>query len=111
MFQPWAGLWGSWGSVPGLSVCAPLQAYSRPPGARSTVDAMGDTRDQECAGRGDGADCPNGEDQTLVDGVRCEECRHHWELDNLEPDRRAPVDVGLTRPMGDPREAGPGTAA
>lgn len=71
---------------------------------------MGDTR-EACAGRGDGTDCPNGENEVLVDGVRCEECRHHYELDNLEPARRAVVDDGLTRPIGDPREAGPGTAA
>ncbi|MEU5365061.1 hypothetical protein ABZ354_16560 [Streptomyces sp. NPDC005925] len=48
---------------------------------------MGDTR-EVCAGRGDGTDCPNGEDQVLVDGVRCEECGHHWELDETEPQRR-----------------------
>lgn len=92
------------------SVCAPLKALSRPPRTRGTVDLMGDTW-EACAGRGDGTDCPNGEDQTLVDGVRCEECRHHYELDNLEPSRRPVEDVGLTRPMGDPREVGPGTAA
>jgi hypothetical protein len=48
---------------------------------------MGDTR-EACAGRADGTDCPNGEDQVLVDGVRCEECQHHWELDETEPGRR-----------------------
>ncbi|EGG49179.1 hypothetical protein SGM_0803 [Streptomyces griseoaurantiacus M045] len=47
----------------------------------------------------------------LVDGVRCEECRHHWELDQTEPARRLVLEEGLTRPHGDPREAGPGTAA
>lgn len=71
---------------------------------------MGATR-ETCVGRGDGTDCPNGEDEVLVDGVRCEECRHHWELDATEPSRRAVVDDGLTRPLGDPREAGTGTAA
>ncbi|CAK7288639.1 hypothetical protein SGPA1_80103 [Streptomyces misionensis JCM 4497] len=48
---------------------------------------MGDTR-EVCAGRGDGTDCPNGEGEVLVDGVRCEECRHYWELDETEPERR-----------------------
>lgn len=72
---------------------------------------MADARVLACAGRGDGTDCPNGEDGVLVDGVRCEECRHYWELDELEPGRRVVVDEGLTRPTGDPREAGPGTAA
>jgi acetyl-CoA carboxylase beta subunit len=56
-------------------------------------------------GRGDGTDCPNGED-AVVDGIRCEECRHHWELDATERGRRLVVDDGLTRPMGDPDEAG-----
>jgi hypothetical protein len=72
---------------------------------------MGDIRERACAGRGDGTDCPNGEDETLVDGVRCEECQHHWGLDEHVPSRRAVVDDGLTRPMGDPQEVGPGTAA
>lgn len=66
---------------------------------------------EACAGRGDGTDCPNGETEVLVDGVRCEECWHHWELDETEPGRRQAADDGLTRPLGDPREAGPGTAA
>ncbi|MFJ6074027.1 hypothetical protein ACIQFU_24855 [Streptomyces sp. NPDC093065] len=72
---------------------------------------MADARVQACAGRGDGSDCPNGETEELVDGVRCEECRHHWELDQTEPARRLPTDEGLTRPHGNVREAGPGTAA
>ncbi|MET9188593.1 hypothetical protein [Streptomyces tendae] len=75
---------------------------------------MADARVQACTGRGDGSDCPNGETEeagVLVDGVRCEECRHHYELDQTEPTRRLPLDEGLTRPNGDPREAGPGTAA
>ncbi|WP_046248102.1 hypothetical protein [Streptomyces sp. MBT28] len=71
---------------------------------------MADTRAQACVGRGDGSDCPNGED-AVTEGVRCEECQHHWDLDQTEPARRLPVDDGLTRPLGDPREAGPGTAA
>ncbi|WP_244204340.1 hypothetical protein [Streptomyces africanus] len=66
-------------------------------------------------GRGDGTDCPNGEvlDAAAVGvgGPRCEECRHHYELDNTEPSRRAVEDGGLTRPMGDPGEAGHGSAA
>ncbi len=73
---------------------------------------MGDTtEDRMCEGRGDGTDCPNRETNVLVDGVRCEECHYHWSLDDLEPSRRAVDDTGLTRPHGDPREAGPGTAA
>ena len=72
---------------------------------------MGDTGEQACAGRGDGTDCPNAEDLVLVDGVRCEECRHHWELDETERGRRPVVDEGLTRPVGDPGEAGQGAAA
>lgn len=70
---------------------------------------MGDTREQACVGRGDGTDCPNGED-AVTDGPRCEECQHHWELDATEPWRRPVGDDGLTRPMGDPQEAG-GAAA
>jgi hypothetical protein len=66
--------------------------------------------EEACAGRGDGTDCPNGED-AVVDGPRCEECQHYWELDALEPGRRPVVDDGLTRPVGDPREGGHGTAA
>jgi hypothetical protein len=73
---------------------------------------MGDTtEDRMCEGRGDGTACPNGETDVLVDGVRCEECHYHWSLDDLEPSRRTVDDTGLTRPHGDPREAGPGTAA
>ncbi|MBC2868547.1 hypothetical protein [Streptomyces mexicanus] len=65
---------------------------------------MGDTR-EACAGRGDGTDCPNAEDEVLVDGVRCEECLYYWELDATAPERRLVTDDGLTRPMGDPDEA------
>lgn len=63
-----------------------------------------------CVGRGDGTDCPNGED-AVQDGPRCEECLHFWELDDAEPGRRAVVDDGLTLPVGDPREGGHGHAA
>lgn len=66
---------------------------------------------EPCPGRGDGSDCPNGETDVLVDGVRCEECLHYWELDATAPERRLVTDEGVTRPFGDPREAGPGTAA
>ena len=94
-----------------LSACAPPQAPSPTAGARRTVERMGDLR-EPCVGRGDGTDCPNGEVlEPDADGPRCEECRHHWELDETERGRRLPVDEGLTRPLGDPREAGPGTAA
>nr|BFD87311.1 hypothetical protein StreXyl84_67120 [Streptomyces sp. Xyl84] len=73
---------------------------------------MEDAR-EACVGRGDGTDCPNGEvfepDGT---GPRCEECEHHWELDETERGRRPAVDDGLTRPNGDPDEAAHrGTAA
>jgi hypothetical protein len=67
--------------------------------------------EEACAGRGDGTDCPNREILGPGDGPRCEECQHYWELDALEPDRRPVVDDGLTRPVGDPREGGHGTAA
>ncbi|MDX3380476.1 hypothetical protein PV682_03315 [Streptomyces niveiscabiei] len=46
-----------------------------------------------------------------VPEYRCDECRHHWDLDATEPERRADEDVGETRPLGDPGEAGRGTAA
>ncbi|WP_448318217.1 hypothetical protein [Streptomyces sp. CO7] len=62
---------------------------------------MGDTWTQECAGRGDDTRCPHGETLTIdagLDEYRCDDCRHHWELDELEPSRR----VG---------ETGHGTAA
>ncbi|CQR59261.1 sle1_094 (plasmid) [Streptomyces leeuwenhoekii] len=93
--------------------CAP-QALCPTGQAPRTVETMGATRQALCAGRGDGSDCPNGEVLTVEDGaaeVRCEECRHYWELDETEPGRRPVVDDGLTRPLGDPREAGHGTAA
>jgi hypothetical protein len=68
---------------------------------------MGDTGNTRCVGRGDGTDCPNGEDlDTGAEGPRCEECQHHYERDTTEPGRRPMVDDGLTRPMGDPDEAG-----
>ncbi|PZT70367.1 hypothetical protein DN402_33745 [Streptomyces sp. SW4] len=68
----------------------------------------------ECAGRGDGTRCPNGEVLTIDAGIteyRCDDCRHYWELDETEPGRRTVVDDGPTRPCGDPRQSGPGTAA
>ncbi|MFG3013688.1 hypothetical protein ACGFZB_25220 [Streptomyces cinerochromogenes] len=71
---------------------------------------MGDTW-EACAGRGDGTDCPNGEVFEPGGGPRCEECQYFWELDETEPGRRAVQDDGVTRPLGDPREAGPGAAA
>lgn len=87
----------------------PRRRPPRPARLRRTVEHMADTQAQACVGRGDGSDCPDGEDQVLVDGVRCEECRHYWELDQTEPARRLPADDGLTRPAGDPRETGHGT--
>ncbi|WP_217236268.1 hypothetical protein [Streptomyces sp. AC555_RSS877] len=71
---------------------------------------MGDTGELECLGRGDGNACPEG---AVLIGVqvpeyRCDECRHYWELDETEPGRRVKEDDGLTRPMGDPGEAGQG---
>lgn len=71
---------------------------------------MGDTRNA-CAGRGDGTDCPNGEDQELVDGVRCEECQYHWELDETEPGRRTAGEGWSSRSAGFPGDAGHGNAA
>jgi len=73
---------------------------------------MGDIGESRCVGRGDGTDCPNGEVfDTVAGGPRCEECQHHYELDAMEPARRLRVDDGLTRPLGDPGEAGHGSAA
>ncbi|MGW2485703.1 hypothetical protein ACWCV9_00595 [Streptomyces sp. NPDC001606] len=75
---------------------------------------MGDTWEQECAGRGDGSRCPHGAVLRTDAGsaeYRCDDCRDYWELDETEPWRRVADDDGLTRPLGDPREAGPGTAA
>ncbi|MER6847511.1 hypothetical protein AB0A81_34580 [Streptomyces flaveolus] len=64
-------------------------------------------------GRGDGSGCPYGAVLTVDTDVeyRCDDCRHHWELDETEPDRRVREDDALTRPLGDPGEAGHGTAA
>ncbi|WP_166027960.1 hypothetical protein [Streptomyces chilikensis] len=59
---------------------------------------------QECEGRGDGTRCPTEETLTVDAGLvvyRCDECRHHWELDETEPGRRA----------GNPGEAGHGAVA
>ncbi|MFE4668234.1 hypothetical protein ACFRI7_30025 [Streptomyces sp. NPDC056716] len=75
---------------------------------------MGDTQEQECAGRGDGSACPYGAVLTIDVGpveYRCDECRHHWELDETEPGRRASAEDTLTQPLGDPGEAGAGAAA
>lgn len=75
---------------------------------------MADTWVQECVGRGDGAGCPHGAVLTIDAGIpqyRCDDCRHFWELDETEPDRRAEADDGLTQPIGDPRDAGPEAAA
>ncbi|MFD5570328.1 hypothetical protein [Streptomyces cadmiisoli] len=76
---------------------------------------MADTGErQECVGRGDGTRCPYG--ATLDPDIgppeyRCDDCRHHYELDCTEPWRRADQDDVLTRPTGDPGESGTGTAA
>jgi len=75
---------------------------------------MGDTWEQECAGRGDGSGCPHGEVLTIDVGVpvyRCDDCQHYWELDETEPGRRTGAEDSLTWPLGDPGEAGKGTAA
>ncbi|MFE6412582.1 hypothetical protein ACFVOR_37245 [Streptomyces sp. NPDC057837] len=74
---------------------------------------MGDTRELECAGPGDGR-CPTGEVLTIDAGLteyRCDDCRHYYDLDATEPGRRPQPDDGLTRPLGDPGEAGHGNAA
>ncbi|MFF4526971.1 hypothetical protein [Streptomyces bluensis] len=62
---------------------------------------------RECAGRGDHTRCPHGADASAGD-VRCDDCREHYEQD---PGRPMVEDDSLTRPTGDPREAGHGTAA
>jgi hypothetical protein len=75
---------------------------------------MGDTWEQECVGRGDGSDCPHGAVLTIDAGIpvyRCDDCRHHWDLDETEPGRRLREEDGLTQPLGHPGEAGQGTAA
>jgi hypothetical protein len=74
---------------------------------------MGATGRSECVGRGDGSGCPYGAVPTVGTGgeCRCDDCRHHWELDETEPDRRLGEDEAPTRPLGDPGEAGHGTAA
>lgn len=91
-------------------LCAP-PAPSRSGPGRRTVERMG-VSGEACEGRGDGTDCPNGEVlDVAADGPRCEECRHHWELDGTEPERRVVEDEGPTRPLGAPGEAGHGSAA
>ncbi|MGW3991217.1 hypothetical protein [Streptomyces sp. NPDC004830] len=68
--------------------------------------------EEACAGRGDGTDCPNGEVLDVrAEGPRCEECRHHWELDSTEPGRRAGDYEESPRPPGPPEEAGHDSAA
>lgn len=97
--------------MPEASACAPPLALSRAFGSAGHRRTMGDIR-EACAGRGDGTDCPHGEIfEPGENGPRCEECRHYWELDETEPGRRGAGDDGLTRPSGDPGEAGPGVAA
>ncbi|MDT0405089.1 hypothetical protein [Streptomyces edwardsiae] len=70
-------------------------------------------RELECAGRGDGSDCPHGD---VLIGVavavyRCDDCLHYWELDETEPHRRADPSEAPSLPWRDPDEAGHGTAA
>jgi len=92
------------------SACAPPPPLSQAGLGRRTVVRMG-IWEQECAGGGDGH-CPEG---AVVDArsrdPRCPDCREDYELDEHEPDRRVADDGGLTRPMGDPREAGQGAPA
>lgn len=75
---------------------------------------MGDTGyEMECAGRGDETRCPNGEVLTIDAGIkvyRCDDCREHYRIRAAEQ-RLEKDDDGLTRPMGDPGEAGHGSAA
>jgi hypothetical protein len=72
---------------------------------------MGDTRERECVGRGDGTRCRRvGEIEVASGRWACEECHDHIGLDDLVPGRRL-SDDSLTQPLGDPREAGHGTAA
>src|ERR1044072_4388944 len=108
--QPEGSLWGRW---PELGARAGGERLGAPRDTRPCLAGpahgrtMGDTRQEACAGRGDGTDCPNGE--VLHAGSvdpRCEECRYYWELDGTEPGRRPVEDDGLTRPFGDSDEAG-----
>jgi hypothetical protein len=102
-----------------VSACAPGTLSARVPTVRRTVERMGDTRELECVGRGDGSACPYGvvlttEPETIHSETpvyRCDDCRHYWELDETEPGRRAGADDSLSRPMGDPREVGKEDAA
>jgi hypothetical protein len=72
---------------------------------------MGATGEFECVGRGDGSSCPHGAVLTVDAGIeyRCDDCREYWDLDATEPGRRMVEDDSLTRPMGDPGEAGHGS--
>lgn len=83
----------------------------RPFWARRTVDGMAGG-EQECAGRWDIDRCPKNRRGVPAAGervFRCLDCREDWELHETEPERRLVADDGLTRPTGDPREAGHGT--
>jgi hypothetical protein len=73
---------------------------------------MGDSGQRECVGRNDETQCRNeGVVQVLPGHWVCEQCLEHVGLDHLVQGRGGPDD-GLTRPMGDPDEAGHrGTAA
>lgn len=62
-------------------------------------------------GRGDGTDCPNGEDRALVDGGRCEECQYYWERDETESAQRTAGEGWSFRSAGVAGDAGHGTAA
>lgn len=96
-----------------MSAYAPPQALSRPVLARRTVEHMGDTGGQrECVGRDDDTQCRReGETEVAPGHWVCDQCHDHAGLDHLVPSRRPVEDDGLTRPVGDPGEAGHGTAA
>jgi hypothetical protein len=102
------------GCVAGRERLCALHALSTNTACTPHGQIVGDTWEQECVGRGDGSGCPYGAVLTIDAGIavyRCDDCRHYWELDETEPGRRADEDDGRTRPLGDPREVGPGTAA
>ena len=83
-----------------------------PAGPRGrTVTPMGNARGHACAGVDD-AQCLGEPVAEVGPGVwLCEDCREGARLDRLIPERAPRPDDGLTRPVGDPREAGHGTAA
>lgn len=73
---------------------------------------MGDIGEQECAGCGDGTRCPKeGVPAAGCPVYLCENCEEERVLRETELGRWPAEDDGPTPPVGDPGEAGHGTAA